>query len=105
LNQEIPQQGLVIEEDRQQVASDQAALVYSQQDFQRYAKLANDGWAPVQRAQQVQADIREKSATVRHDTAVIGAAEKQIGVLEARLAQADAMLAQQQATEQRRAVG
>jgi hypothetical protein len=27
-------------------ASDQAALVYSQQDFQRYTQLAKDGWAP-----------------------------------------------------------
>jgi membrane fusion protein, multidrug efflux system len=99
LNQQIARQKLVIEEDRQQAASDQAALVYSQQNFQRYTQLAKEGWAPVQRAQQVQADIREKDATVQHDTAVIGAAEKQIGVLEAQLDQADATLAQQQAIE------
>jgi len=36
LNQQIAQQRLVVEQDRQQVASDQAALVYSQQDYQRY---------------------------------------------------------------------
>ena len=100
LNQQIAQQKLVIEQDRQQVALDMAALVYSQQDFQRYTTLAKDGWAPVQRAQQAQADIREKDATTQHDAAVIAAAEKQIGVLEAQLAQADAVLAQQQATEQ-----
>src|SRR5689334_10053651 len=34
LNQQIGQQKLVIEQDRQQVASDQAALVFSQQDYQ-----------------------------------------------------------------------
>ena len=61
-NQQIAQQRLVVEQDRQQVAADQAALVYSQQDFQRYTQLAKDGWGPVQRAQQAQADIREKDA-------------------------------------------
>jgi membrane fusion protein (multidrug efflux system) len=99
LNQQIAQQKLVVEEDRQQVASDQAALVYSQQDFQRYTDLAKDGWATVQQAQQVQADIREKDAALQHDTAVVSAAEKQIGVFEAQLAQAKATLAQQQAME------
>ena len=99
LNQQIAQQRLVVEQDRQQVASDQAAFVYSQQDFQRYTKLAKDGWGTVQRAQQAQADIREKDATLQHDTAVVAAAEKQIGVFEAQLAQANATLAQQQAME------
>jgi membrane fusion protein, multidrug efflux system len=99
LNQQIAQQMLVVEQDRQQAASDQAALVYSQQDFQRYTELAKEGWASVQRAQQAQADIRQKDATVQHDAAVIAAAEKQIGVLAAQIAQADATLAQQQASE------
>jgi membrane fusion protein (multidrug efflux system) len=99
LNQQIAEQKLVVEQDLHQVASDRAALVYSQQNFQRYTELAKDGWAPVQRAQQVQADIREKSATVQQDNAIIAAAEKQIGVLEAQLAQANATLAQQQAIE------
>jgi membrane fusion protein, multidrug efflux system len=99
LNRQIAQQRLVVEQDRQQVASDQAAFVYSQQDFQRYTKLAKDGWGTVQRAQQAQADIREKDATLQHNTAVVAAAEKQIGVFEAQLAQANATLAQQQAME------
>ena len=82
---------------RHQVASDQAALVFSQQDFQRYTQLAKDGWGTVQRAQQAQADIREKDATLQHDVAVVSAAERQIGVFKAQVAQADATLAQQQA--------
>jgi membrane fusion protein (multidrug efflux system) len=98
-NQQIAQQRLVVEQDRQQVVADQAALVYSQQDFQRYTQLAKDGWGPVQRAQLAQADIREKDARLQHDTTVIAAAEKQIGVLQAQLSQADATLAQQQAIE------
>src|SRR5208337_5278659 len=70
LNLQIAQQKLVVEQDRQQIASDQAALVYSQQEYERYTKLAKDGWSPVQRAQQAEADIREKDATVQYDTAV-----------------------------------
>ena len=99
LNQQIAQQKLVVEQDRQQVASDQAALVYSQQDFQRYTQLAKDGYGTVQRAQQAQADIREKDAALQQDTAVVAAAAKQIGVFEAQVAQASATLAQQQAME------
>jgi membrane fusion protein (multidrug efflux system) len=45
LNRQIAEQKLVVEQDRQQVASDMAALVYSQQDFQRYTKGVKDGWA------------------------------------------------------------
>jgi membrane fusion protein (multidrug efflux system) len=99
LNQQIGQQKLVIEQDRQQVASDQAALVFSQQDYQRYTELAKTGYGTVQRAQQAQADIRQKQAALQHDTAAVAAAEKQIGVFEAQLAQAKATLAQQRAME------
>ena len=99
LNQQIAQQKLVIEQDRQQVASDQAALVFSQQDYQRYTDLQKTGYGTVQRAQQAAADIREKQAALQHDAAVVAAAEKQIGVFEGQLAQADATLAQQQAIE------
>src|SRR5271167_3505733 len=99
LNQQIAQQKLVVEQDRQQVVSDQAALVFSQQDFQRYTHLATTGYGTVQRAQQAQADITEKQAALQHDTTVVAAAERQIGVFDGQRAQANATLAQQQAME------
>jgi membrane fusion protein, multidrug efflux system len=99
LTQQIAQQHLVIEQARQQVASDQAVLVYSQQNYDRYTQLAQDGFGPVQRAQQASADIREKQANLARDTSGIGVAEKQVSVYEAQLAQARAALAQQQANE------
>jgi membrane fusion protein (multidrug efflux system) len=99
LNQQITQQGLTVEQARQLVASDQAALVFSQQDFKRYTDLARTGSGTVQRAQQAEADIREKQAAVQHDTTGIGVAERQIGVFKAQLAQTKATLAQQQAIE------
>jgi membrane fusion protein (multidrug efflux system) len=99
LSRQIAQQKLTVEQARQLVASDQAALVYSQQDFQRYTELAKTGNGTVQRAQLAQADIREKQAALQHDATGVGVAKKQIGVFEAQLAQANATLAQQQAME------
>ena len=99
LAQQIAQQHLVVEQARQQVASDQAALVYSQQDFQRYTDLERTGYGTVQRAQQTQSDVVQKQAKLDSDKAGIASAEKQIAVLEAQLEQARATLAQQQANE------
>jgi membrane fusion protein (multidrug efflux system) len=99
LHQQIGQQGLTVEQARQAVASDQAALVYSQQDFQRYTDLERTGYGTVQRAQQAQSDVVQKKAKLDSDKAGIASAEKQISVLQAQLEQARAALAQQQAGE------
>jgi membrane fusion protein, multidrug efflux system len=98
LNQQIGQQKLAIEEANQLVASDRAALLFSQQDLERYTMLAKAGAGSVQRAQEAQADIREKQAALQHDTAGIGFAAKQISVFVAQLAQAEAASSQQEAT-------
>jgi membrane fusion protein, multidrug efflux system len=100
LQQQVEQQQFVVEQDRQQVASDQAALVFSQQDYARYTDLEHTGFGTVQRAQQAAADIREKTAALQRDTTGIAAAQKQIAVYKAQLAQAKAQLAQQQAAEE-----
>jgi membrane fusion protein (multidrug efflux system) len=99
LTQQIAQQQLAVEQVRQTVASDQAALVFSQQEFQRYTSLARTGYGTVQQAQQTQADIRQKQAALSRDTTGIASAEKQVAVLEAQLAQARANLTLQQASE------
>jgi membrane fusion protein (multidrug efflux system) len=99
LSQQIGQQQLAVEQARQAVASDQAALVFSRQDFQRYAQLAQTGYGTMQKAQQTQADIREKEAALARDTTGVSVAEKQVAVYQAQLGQAKATLAQQQASE------
>ena len=71
LNQQIAMQKLVVEQDRQLVVSDQAALVYSQQNYQRYTEMAKTGAGSVKSAQGATADIREKEATLQHDTTVL----------------------------------
>ena len=99
LNQQIAQQTPAVAQARQLVVSDQAALVFSQQEVRRYTDLARSGFGIVQMAQQTQADSQEKQAALEHDIAGVSVAEKQVGVFEAQLAQAKATLAQQQALE------
>jgi membrane fusion protein (multidrug efflux system) len=99
LTQQIEQQRLAVEQARQAVASDQAGLVYSEQDFQRYTDLQRTGYGTVQRAQQAQSDVVQKQAKLDSDKAGIASAEKQVAVLSAQLDQARAALAQQQASE------
>jgi membrane fusion protein (multidrug efflux system) len=99
LTQQIAQQHLVVEQIRQQVASDQAALLYSQQDYQRYTELERTGYGTVQRAQQAQSDIVQKQAKLDSDKVGVASAEKQVAVLTAELEQACAALGQQQASE------
>lgn len=99
LNQRVAQQKLVVQQDQQQVAADQAALVYSQQNYRRYTSLARIGVNSVQQAQQSTADFQEKEAVLQRDTTAVAVAQSQIPVLAAQLAQATATLAQKQAAE------
>jgi membrane fusion protein, multidrug efflux system len=99
LDQQIAQQKLVVEQDRQLVAADQAALVYSRQNYQRYAVLSKIGATSIKSEQEATADIREREAALQHDTTGVAAAQQEIAVYEAELAQTKATLAQQQAVE------
>jgi membrane fusion protein (multidrug efflux system) len=99
LTEQIAQQKLMIDQARQAVSSDQAALGYSQQNYDRYTHLAQTGSGTVQQAQQAVADIREKQAALARDTAGVSVAEKQVAIFEGQLAEARAALAQQQAIE------
>ena len=99
LTQQIDQQKLAIDQAHQTVASDQAALTFSQQNNERYTSLARTGYGTVQQAQQWAADIREKQALLARDTTAVSVAEKQVNVYQAQLAQAQATLAQQEAGE------
>jgi len=78
MSRQIDEQQLVVEQARQQIVSDQAALVYSQQNFQRYTALARTGYGTVQMAQQSTSDTRQKAATVQRDSASHAAGEKQM---------------------------
>jgi len=99
LQQEIEQQAMTVTQARTLVASDQAAVTFSDQQLRRYVDLARTGAGTVQQAQQYQADIQQKQASLAHDQAGIGVALKQTDLFHAQLARAAAMLAQHQAAE------
>jgi membrane fusion protein (multidrug efflux system) len=97
LEQQIDQQQLTVVAANAVVATDDAALIFSRQQYNRYAGLAHIGAGTVQDSQQWQSDISEKEAALAHDTAQVGVARKQIDVFGSSLDQAKAMLSQQQA--------
>jgi membrane fusion protein, multidrug efflux system len=99
LQQQIGQQVLTVAQTRSQVAADQAAVVFSEQQRQRYSELAHTGAGTIQQAQQYQADIQEKQAKLQQDQAGIAVAQKQVDVLHAQLQRAQATLAQREAQE------
>jgi membrane fusion protein, multidrug efflux system len=99
LRQQIGQQRLLVRQAHQLVVSDQAALNYAQQNFDRYTKMSSTGAASVQQAQQAVANFRQTAASLKRDTDGVKAASKQIAIYKAELAQAKATLLQQQAIE------
>jgi membrane fusion protein (multidrug efflux system) len=99
LTEQIAQQKLAVEQARQMLASDQAALVFAQQDARRYTDLQRTGYGTLQRAQQTQSDLTQRQAKLDADRTAVAGAQKQVDVLGAQLAQARAALAQQQATQ------
>ena len=92
LNAQISQQQAAIDQAHADVASAEANLAFSKQEYARYQELAKTGAGTVQRAQQAEADLREKTATLKHNQAVLASAEKQIEVLWTQRAKAQATL-------------
>jgi hypothetical protein len=90
LTEQIAQQRLAVEQTQHAVALDQAALVFSEQNSERYTELAHAGYGPVQQAQQWASDLRQKQAALERDAAGVAVAQKQIEVLQAQLAQSRA---------------
>jgi membrane fusion protein (multidrug efflux system) len=99
LGQEIAEQTLAVEQARQMVLADRAAVAFSQQDTHRYLDLARTGAATLQEAQHSMADIEEKRAGLQKDITGVDMALKQVDVLQSRLAKAQATLRLQQAIE------
>jgi len=85
-------QQTVIEGARATIAVDQATERFAEQDNQRYATLAKDGWGTVQKAQEAASRIAAAHAAVTRDAAALANAARQVDVLSAGLAQAQAAL-------------
>ncbi|OWV83470.1 HlyD family secretion protein [Rhizobium sp. R693] len=84
---------------RATVEVDKANETFAEQNNKRYSSLANNGYAPVQTAQQAASQIAAAQATIVRDSAALEAAVKQVDLLNAELAQAKAALGRSQAVE------
>jgi multidrug resistance efflux pump len=85
-----------------------AALVFAQQQADRYQTLAKDGWGTVQNAQQFTSQLHQQEATVQSAQENLNQALRQVESLkaqrlsaEATIAQADAQLKQAQVNLER----
>ena len=74
-----------------------AALVFAQQQAERYQALAKDGWGTVQNAQQFTSQLHQREATVQSAQENLNQALRQVETLKAQRLSAEAGLAQAKA--------
>ncbi|MBB3770550.1 membrane fusion protein (multidrug efflux system) [Angulomicrobium tetraedrale] len=94
---QLNEQQALIEEAKAQIAADAAAETFAEQNNRRFTKLAQDGFGPVETAEQTTSQIGQTQAQVTRDRAALDAAQKQVATLTAQLAEARANLAHNQA--------
>jgi multidrug resistance efflux pump len=74
-----------------------AALVFAQQQAERYQKLAKDGWGTVQNAQQFTSQLHQQEASVQSAQETLNQTLRQVETLKAQRLSAEAGLAQAKA--------
>ena len=97
IDAQLTMQQAQIKQANADIASAQASLTFSQQNYSRYAQLAQTGAGTVMQAQQTHSDLGTKQATLAHDQAVLTAANDQVAVLRTQRQKSLATLAQDQA--------
>src|SRR6185312_14914516 len=74
-----------------------AALVFAQQQAERYQTLAKDGWGTVQNAQQFTSQLHQQEAAVQSAQENLNQAQRQVESLKAQRLSTEAGLAQAKA--------
>ena len=97
IDAQIAVQMAQVESNRAQVDRAQAALVFAKQQADRYTKLAQDGWGPVENAQNFGSQLREQGAAVQAALENLALAQRQIASLRAQHLSAVGNLEQTQA--------
>jgi len=80
-----------------QLTQGRAALVFAQQQAERYQTLAKDGWGTVQNAQQFTSQLHQQEAAVQSAQETLNQAQRQVESLKAQRLSAEAGLAQAKA--------
>jgi membrane fusion protein (multidrug efflux system) len=104
LDAQIALQQPIIEQGTADVTAAEANLQFAQQEQVRYDGLMKSGSGTVQRAQQTDAELREKAAQLQHGKSGLIAAQKKVDVLTTERAKAVAQLDHARAVEQQMAL-
>jgi membrane fusion protein, multidrug efflux system len=99
LDAQIALQQSVIDQEKADIAATEAALTFAREDHARYRDLMKTGYGTIQRAQQTEATLREKTAQLQRDRAGLVAAQKKIAVLTTERAKAEAQRDRSRAVE------
>jgi multidrug resistance efflux pump len=97
IDAQINVQQAQIEASQAQLRLGRAALVFAQQQAERYQKLAKDGWGTVQNAQQFTSQLRQQEASVQSAQDALNLTLRQVETLKAQRLSAEAGLAQAKA--------
>ena len=89
LDAQIAQQRSVVDLERADIAAAKASLAFAQADNTRYDDLKKSGYGSVQRAQQAEAELRERTAQLRKSRASLVGAERRVDVLASERAKAE----------------
>jgi membrane fusion protein (multidrug efflux system) len=90
LDAQIAQQQSAVDQDKADIAANQAALEYATADNTRYDNLMKTGYGTVQRAELAGTALREKTAALAKSRAGLVVAERKIDVLTSERAKAEA---------------
>src|SRR5882757_10685968 len=104
LDAQISLQAPIIEQGTADVAAAEANLQFAQEEQARYDGLMKTGSGTIQRAQQTDAALREKTAQLQHGKSGLLAAQRKVDVLITERAKAVAQLDRARAVEQQAAL-
>jgi membrane fusion protein, multidrug efflux system len=90
LDAQIVLQQSVIDQEKADIAATEASLKFAQADDARYHDLMKTGYGTVQRAQQAESTLQQKTAQLRGSHAALVAAQRKIDVLATERAQSEA---------------
>jgi membrane fusion protein (multidrug efflux system) len=104
LDAQIVLQQPVIEQETAGIAAAEATLQFAQEERARYDDLMKSGSGTIQRAQQTDAALREKTAQLQRGRSALSAAQKKVDVLVTERARAVAQADRARAVEQQAAL-
>jgi membrane fusion protein (multidrug efflux system) len=104
LDAQLALQQPVIEQQSADVAAAEANLKFAGEEQARYDELMKSGSGTIQRAQQTDAALREKTAQLQHGKSALLAAQRKVDVLTTERAKAVAQLDHARAVEQQAAL-